>query len=390
MYYRTPAPPPGDGAALDTLVGFFAPDGPTDAVLLRALFVTQVWGGPGGARPVLLIRGPASDPGGGGRGVGKSSVGDLAARLVGGSVELGTGDKIEKLKERLLSPASVGLRVVRWDNIKTDRVSNSDFEGLVTASMISGKRMYVGEGRRPNLFTYILTMNGGELSKDIAQRAMVLRLRRHVDQPGWQANVEAFIDANRNAIFADAVAVFDRAAVPTAGTAHTRWARWEAGVLAGCVGDSAELRRVGADLSARQRVDDADDTAAGIVAQKLRKLAETTTGTPAGYAGRVVCELDKDALTRLVNEVENERHSVAKAMACLGRYLDHIPELVKVRPSGGHAHYFFVGDEHPNRAELRTFAPLRDAAAAYRTATASRVASFVPHRPTDADLSPSV
>ena len=63
------------------------------------------------------------------------------------------------LMPRLLSPSAGMLRVVRLDNVKSHRLSSADLESLITSSVISGKRLYAREGRRPNTLTCVLTLN---------------------------------------------------------------------------------------------------------------------------------------------------------------------------------------------------------------------------------------
>ena len=54
---------------------------------------------------------------------------------------------------------------------------------MITTDIISGKRLYMGEGRRPNTITHVITLNGASLSKDLAQRCIPIKLAR----PKWRA-----------------------------------------------------------------------------------------------------------------------------------------------------------------------------------------------------------
>jgi hypothetical protein len=65
--------------------------------------------------------------------VGKTSLVDVLASLVGGSVDVPMRADAEKVKTRLLSPGAVGKRIIRLDNVKAFRFSSGDFEGLITA-----------------------------------------------------------------------------------------------------------------------------------------------------------------------------------------------------------------------------------------------------------------
>ena len=69
--------------------------------------------------------------------------------------------------------------------------------------MISGHRLYHGEGRRSNTLTWTLTLNGASLSKDLAQRVIVVVLDRPEYSPNWEDDVRTYIDEYRWHIFSD-------------------------------------------------------------------------------------------------------------------------------------------------------------------------------------------
>lgn len=201
-YYMHPPLPETDGSHLHTLVGYFAPLTSVDTDLVRAFILSLFWGGEPGSRPAWLIIGPDNDHGKG-RGVGKSSLVAVLSDLVGGLMDFSPTDEVEAIKKRLLSPDARPYRVARVDNIKTHRFSWADLEGLITSPMISGHRMYRGEGRRPNTITWALTLNGASLSKDMAQRCVIMKLDRPQYNPRWEQDVRSYIDSHRWEIIAD-------------------------------------------------------------------------------------------------------------------------------------------------------------------------------------------
>ena len=223
--------PKSNGAFLEELLDFFVPATTIDRYLIASLFATPAWGGRAGARPIFLIEGPEGDGAEMGRGVGKSMLSEIVGHLYGGHLEVSQNDEINQMKTRLLSPAAQGTRIVRLDNVKSHRFSWADLEGLITAPTISGHRLYVGEGRRPNTLTWIITLNGASLSKDLALRVVLIRLGRPDNDAGWLGRLRAFIDAHRWEILRD---IGDRlkAEGKHGYQAGTRWAEWEAGVLA--------------------------------------------------------------------------------------------------------------------------------------------------------------
>ncbi|MEI7686805.1 MAG: hypothetical protein WCL32_17435, partial [Planctomycetota bacterium] len=195
-YYFYPELPRTNGQYLEEFVEFFAPRTTADLRLIKAFTLCLAWGGPPGARPAWLFIGPEGDHQGG-RGIGKSKLIELCADLFGGMIEISPTEDIVAIKKRLLSPSAMTVRLARIDNIKTYRFSWADLESLITSPIISGHRMYQGEGRRPNTLTWAMTLNGASLSKDMAKRVMIVELRRPAYRPEWEQEVRAYIDKYR-------------------------------------------------------------------------------------------------------------------------------------------------------------------------------------------------
>ncbi len=204
-YYMHPPLPVTNGNYLDQLVSFFAPLTHLDRELIRSLIVTMCWGGPPGARPIYLITGPDHDPDPNkkGRGVGKSALVAVLSELVGGLMTFSHRDNMETIKTRLLSRRALPLRVALLDNLKTLRFSWDALEALVTSPIISGRQLYEGEGRRPNTLVWVVTLNGATLSKDMAQRAIIIKLKRPEYKPLWRQEVASFIREHRWEILSD-------------------------------------------------------------------------------------------------------------------------------------------------------------------------------------------
>ena len=357
----------GPGVALGRFLRLFNPASDTDRVLLRAMLLTLFWGGPPGSRPIFLLT-ASEDESGGGRGVGKTTVAEQFGQLAGGVVSFNMGTSVDTLGTRLVSPEAAGKWVVLWDNVKSDRLSNGDFEGLVTADTLSCRKLYAGEGRRPNYFTYILTMNGGAMSKDFAKRTVVIRMARP-DAYGasWKAQIAEFLNPagwRRTALLADIVDALKLAETRTTrGAGHepwdagkTRWAKWEAGVLAGCVADEAELDAVVNELTARQDEADADTTDAEFLRGALRSFIRREHKVSEADTDAGVFELSADSIVSAVRATTQSQsysdRSPTKALSEVGRHIGEIPELVKRRGSKG-VTYFWIGDAVEHSAELR-------------------------------------
>ncbi len=250
FYLHEPLPEDGNGAFAE-LLSLFNPAGRHDAILLKALFMTPFWGGPGGARPAFVITAPDDDEEGG-RGVGKSILSEAVANLCGGLVDFSPHfSDVEKMKTRLLGIK--GQRIVRFDNVKSNRLSNGDLEGIITAPTISGHVMYEGDGGLPNDFTYIFTFNEVSFSKDMAQRAIPIRIARPVYCGDWTRRVDALVAKRRMEIIADIKEIFDRHPAHCANT--LRFADWTEQVLMRVTDDPGTID----DVQNNQKATDMDD-----------------------------------------------------------------------------------------------------------------------------------
>jgi hypothetical protein len=236
VYYACSLPKAaGDGRALDGLLSLFSPATELDRELIRAFVLTLFWGGPPGKRPMFLAEGPADDPKNG-RGVGKSDLFSILAKLVGNPFSnVSARDDISTITKRIINDTG-RKRVLLLDNVKAERFSWGDLEALITAPTVSGHRLFVGEETRPNLIVYAMTMNGASLSEDLAQRVVMIRLARpdsyHRDGKAWEEHVSGYIDRHYSKIVADVMAAFNSPPQPI--RAEQRWAEWTHKVLARC------------------------------------------------------------------------------------------------------------------------------------------------------------
>lgn len=223
IYYRGTAPQPGDGSHLQQLLDRFRPETTIDRDLIQAALMTAVWGGLPGCRPAFVI---TSDEG---RGVGKTTVVAAIGHLFGGIFDVSNGEDIEKLKTRMLTPAQRTKRIALLDNVKSLRLSWAELEALITSPDISGHQMYVGEGRRPNLLTWFLTLNGVSMATDMAQRSIIIKVVRGANDGPWWEETLQYIDQHRSEIIGDLIAALRAERFPLAN--YSRWATWEQDVL---------------------------------------------------------------------------------------------------------------------------------------------------------------
>lgn len=264
VYYHHPDVPTetADGSHLNELVSRFNPDTPEDEELIRAFFLTLVWGGMPGLRPMFLFEASANSPKAG-RGSGKSTVATIGSDLAGGFVDIAQNDRSAEIKTRLLSPDALGKRVCLIDNLKSLRFSDAGLEALITAKSISGRVLFVGEGARPNTIVWTVTANDASLSTDLADRAIPIRVLKPTYTPEWREDIDKYINEHRWKIFADCIVELRKpSGFPEGFSNYSRWAPWEKAVLSKCC-DPVNLI---AEIARRQsKVNDDHDVAAELV-----------------------------------------------------------------------------------------------------------------------------
>jgi hypothetical protein len=338
--YLHPAPTGGDGGALDALLARFCPATATDRALLKAALLTPCWGGRPGARPMFLIE-AEDDDGEGGRGVGKSTVAKAVGWQYGGHFDARPGEDFGRLMNRLLSTDALAQRVALLDNVKTLRFSWADLEGLITNDTINGYRLYVGDGRRPNTLTWFVTLNGASLSKDLAQRSVIIRLKRPAYAGAWEDEAKGFIEANRWAIFGDILALL-RGKKAELGN-FTRWSSWEKEVLA-CVPDPVACQKL---LAERRAAVDADQEEADLVRGAFVAALTAVHHDPE----KAVVFIPSAQAAQIVNEATGEVRPTQRATVFLKTLA--IPELRKGNGVDGSRGWRWIGREsEPGQAAV--------------------------------------
>ncbi len=321
-FYFGPTLPEDDGS-FDRLLGFFNPATDLDKALLKAAFMTLFWGGPGGARPAFVICGVDDDSDEhAGRGSGKTTLTDMMGKLTGGMVEFSITTDGETIKKRLLT--SHGERLVRFDNVKTAKYSSGDVEGLITAPYISGHRLWQGSGRVPNGFTYVFTFNDAMFSKDMAQRAVMIKLARPVYDGIWQRAVEVFIEQNSLAIYAGIKAVFAQEAKTP--TEHLRFGLWTGEVLMRA-GDPGMVKLIKAQqLAVDDDQDKSEEIQAAIEYHLSKYRVEYGLSVQHGDAASVAMIVKRSLVHRWVAEALNLPKANSRSLKKMIQR-SHLPRL---------------------------------------------------------------
>ncbi len=305
-FYACDVPPAGNGDLLRELVARFCPATHIDADLILALLVTPFWGGPGGSRPMFALTSPF------GRGTGKTTVVQVAGRLAGGVIEMGMHEDAEVVKQRLLSQEGMTKRLVCIDNAKGSGISNADLEAFVTARTISGKRMYVGEGSRPNTLLWAMTINGVSLATDLAQRAVIIQLAKPEHNASWAEETFRFVDEHRAGLIGDIIGFLrsERGQLDQ----HSRWGTWEHDVLSR-LPEPADAQRV---ILERQGASDAEREEVDIVEEYV---GSQLVGLQCGVETERIF-IPSTIARDWLNQATNERYTTVGASRWLNQQIE--------------------------------------------------------------------
>ncbi len=319
-FYLHPEPKK-DIPALGVLLKRFSPATQYDYDLMHAAFLTPFWGGKPGQRPAFLIESVEEDDQGG-RGSGKTTLAKAISYLAGGHIDVRPTDDFSRVVSRLLTPSALLRRCGVLDNLKTLKFSWADLEALITNDTISGWQNYVGDGSRPNVLTWFITLNSANLSKDLAQRCVIVRVKRPQVDAKWEEETWRFIDEFRWSLIGDILAQLQTSREPL--SRYSRWSAWEQGVLS-CVAEPSECQAL---IVERQEAIDGDQEESDLVREvfvaELRRRGHNPD-TEAVFISSVEAGA-------IVNAATGEKRPTNKASAYL-RTLT-IPELRKSKRDG--------------------------------------------------------
>lgn len=224
-YYACGSLPNGKGHALDAFMRLLNPDTDADADLLLAAMVTPGWGGEDGCRPGFIL---TSDHG---VGSGKTATATAISDVWGGALQLQPDEDWQRTVERLLTDEALSKRAVLVDNIR-GRLESGAIEAAITASSIGGKRLYHGEFTRPNSITWFCTVNVAEMSRDLADRCVVVKIGAPQHGVDFRGQVIALLKERRRELICDCLAFLRGKPVCTIDQANRdRFQAWQDAVL---------------------------------------------------------------------------------------------------------------------------------------------------------------
>jgi hypothetical protein len=267
-----------------------------------------------------------------GRGVGKTTLVEVSAKLVGGIVCIRPSHQsYDRMMAVLLTPAAENKGVVLIDNLKSFKFSCDVLESLITSTEINGHRLNKGHVVRPNYHTFAVTVNGASYSKDMAERTVVIKLNPHKNKSTWQQKTEEFIEKNRDAIIADIR--WHLMQKPQKLKQYDRWAPWCTGVLAK-LPDADKL--VELMKSRRSDVDEDDQTSATLL-QHLEACIVNETNYKSAEIAHVIIP------SQLMHRWLREIHPTLDFKHTNGLVAQHLTKNVRKYRNNKMRGYLWVG-----------------------------------------------
>ena len=236
-----PEPAP-DRRHFEEFLRFFNPATDEDAAMLRVLFASPLYYKEKVDRPLWVIDSDTA------QGSGKTKLAEAVARLYGTDEgdagepfwvdvrSITSEQSADRVWRRLLSASGRRKRIVLIDNV-TNFLAAPSLATLITQGSISGLAPYGrGEETRPNDLTYIITSNSARFDRDLASRALFIKVnKKESPDPYWASKMFDYIKRHRMNILSEIIATLSE---PTAGElVFTRYRQWELDVMAPIISD---------------------------------------------------------------------------------------------------------------------------------------------------------
>lgn len=262
LYLRDPkswTSPAGQGTPLlDEFCSRLKGETPHDDALLRALLLTQFWGGRKGGRPLFIITSRH------GRGAGKTSVACAIGDLAGGASLIKDAEKDSEISTALGAGQE---RMLILDNAKKTLDSGA-IESWITAPTVQARPLYSNPITRPGIITWVITTNAADVSTDLAQRAVIIKLGKPDHSFDFMSWSRDFVTEHREGLISECLSVLRGEDMGTiSDAACDRWQAWQRGVMCKVTDDPDTLAGV---LAERRGAVDGEAELASTLAHRLR------------------------------------------------------------------------------------------------------------------------
>lgn len=266
LYYPPIDLPEPTGEALEEFVAKLNPETEDDRRLLTALILTPGAGLAPGTRPLFVITSEN------GQGAGKTSTARAISDIWGGSCDLDFTEDWASLAKRIMSSDDAFARVMMFDNVKGSVFGSGTLEAAITAKTITGWKSYVGQVSRPNDATFVVTFNDPALTRDLTDRAVVIKIGQQRHQFDFVTWASEFVHNNRAQLLADCLGMLRGEPLWDTGQEVDRFQAWQHAVLTRVPGGE----RLGSLIVGRRADVDADYDSAACLYMALADHCKAT------------------------------------------------------------------------------------------------------------------
>jgi len=251
-----------DHQVLRDFVDLFNFAGNVDRVLFASFVVTCFYHQHSIHAPIFVITSDDRQE------AGKTTAVEMVAHLLGTSIEdqspisvdyrqLQNDSQGDKIAKRILSASGRRKHIFLLDNVDGP-MRCPELAKMVTESTITGMAPYGrGEESRPNDLVYAVTVNDGQMDRDLTRRAVVIKIAKARKSSSWRERVLDYIEAHRLQIAADCLNLLQAGAKIEADPL-TRFEVWERRVLHCLIRDAGELDNIASETRERQSWMDID------------------------------------------------------------------------------------------------------------------------------------
>jgi len=217
--------PVSTGEHLETLVSKFNAATKADRDLMEAALLTMFRGGAPGTRPGFLF--DADSPGSG-----KSATVEVITKIAGGAHMCNDPEqKWTDTTKEMMSSENMNSRAIVFDNVRRI-VEGQAIESAITATRLSGWRIYHGLISRPNDVVVFITANGAHASSDMSSRVVTIKIGAPIKGFDFVSWSNDYVERYRMNIVSDILAKLQaESKVDAKDLSGDRWASWQVDVL---------------------------------------------------------------------------------------------------------------------------------------------------------------
>jgi hypothetical protein len=269
-------------------------------------------------------------------GSGKSKLVNKIASLCGGAFAFAKNSEHSDMAKEMLSGENAKKRVAFLDNPKATLLSSDAIESMITAEQISGHQMFYGHASRPNHMTWFIAMNAANLSRDMAQRFVTIKLDKPEYSGDWNSDVDKFVSDHGEKVISGIQAFFKRPRSKL--EKYNRWGLWQDQVLSRL----EKADELAWEINRREFENDSDSKNAINLEDEIR-----TVLMKHGYSFPFSVHISLEAMRHIVSSAIGENFTKKNATDYVDRLIENrITNFLSRNPSRKFGRGFLLRNNH--------------------------------------------